>query len=116
MIGASIAFTAGSLLWPAWESNSINTTIIQTLRANRKYLAEINRYYHQSEGLTEYKLARKDAFLEMGNLNAAFQRMNQEPKSHQRNIGAINEIVSLNHTFFDRNGSSWRLYPKSQKR
>lgn len=99
IIGASIAFTAGSLLWPAWESYSINTTIIQALRANRKYLAEINRYYHQSDGLTEYKLARKDAFLEMGNLNAAFQRMSQEPKSHQENIGQINEIVDLNHTF-----------------
>ncbi|WP_375581043.1 FUSC family membrane protein [Marivirga tractuosa] len=98
IIGASIAFTAGSLLWPAWESYSINTTIIQALRANQKYLAEINRYYHQSDGLTEYKLARKDAFLEMGNLNAAFQRMSQEPKSHQDNLGKINEIVGLNHT------------------
>lgn len=99
LIGAVIAFSAGTLLWPAWESQSIKTTIIQALRADRNYLAEINRYYHQPEGLTDYKLARKEAFLEMGNLNAAFQRMNQEPKSHQQNIGAINEIVSLNHTF-----------------
>jgi len=99
LLGASIAFAAGSFLWPAWESYSINNTIIQTLRANRKYLSEINRYYHHPLGLTEYKLARKDAFLEMGNLNAAFQRMNQEPKSQQENIGKINEIVSLNHTF-----------------
>jgi uncharacterized membrane protein YccC len=98
IIGASIAFTSGSLLWPAWESKSIKNTIIQTLRANSKYLNEINRYYHQSEGLTDYKLARKDAFLEMGNLNAAFQRMSQEPKSHQENLGKINEIVGLNHT------------------
>jgi uncharacterized membrane protein YccC len=99
LIGASIAYIAGSFLWPAWESYSINTTIIETLRANRKYLAEINRYYHQFDGLNQYKLARKDAFLQMGNLNAAFQRMSQEPKSHQENIGAINEIVGLNHTF-----------------
>jgi uncharacterized membrane protein YccC len=99
LIGASIAFLAGSFLWPAWESYSINNTIIQTLGANRKYLAEIDRYYHQAEGLTEYKLARKDAFLEMGNLNAAFQRMSQEPKSQQESLGEINEIVSLNHTF-----------------
>lgn len=99
LIGASIAFIAGSFLWPAWESDSIKTSIIQTLRANRKYLHEINSYYHQSEDLTAYKLARKEAFLEMGNLNAAFQRMSQEPKSHQDNLGKINEIVSLNHTF-----------------
>ncbi|SMG39650.1 Uncharacterized membrane protein YccC [Marivirga sericea] len=99
LIGASIAFGAGSLLWPAWESDSIRTSIIQTLRANRKYLNEINQFYHQSEGLTDYKLARKEAFLEMGNLNAAFQRMSQEPKSQQENLGKINEIVGLNHTF-----------------
>lgn len=35
----------------------------------------------------------------MGNLNAAFQRMSQEPKSHQENLSQINEIVGLNHTF-----------------
>ncbi|WKV12063.1 FUSC family protein [Marivirga harenae] len=99
IIGAAIAFLAGALLWPAWESASINNTIIQTIRANRKYLSEIDRYYHKSDGLTSYKLARKEAFLEMGNLNAAFQRMSQEPKSQQENLGKINELVGLNHTF-----------------
>jgi len=99
LIGASIAFGAGSLLWPAWESDSIKTSIIQILRANRKYLHEIDRFYHHSESLTDYKLARKEAFLEMGNLNAAFQRMSQEPKSHHENLGKTNEIVGLNHTF-----------------
>lgn len=98
VIGASIAFTAGSLLWPAWESEGIKTNIVQTLSAHRNYLDEINKYYHQSASLTEYKLARKDAFLEMGNLNAAFQRMSQEPKSQQANLGKVNEIVGLNHT------------------
>ncbi|WNB18679.1 FUSC family protein [Marivirga arenosa] len=98
IIGAAIAFGAGTLLWPTWESESIQNTILKVLRANRKYLAQIDRYYHENSGLTDYKLARKEAFLEMGNLNAAFQRLSQEPKSQQHHVGKINEIVSINQT------------------
>jgi uncharacterized membrane protein YccC len=35
----------------------------------------------------------------MGNLNAAFQRMSQEPKSRQQHPMRIYKIVGLNHTF-----------------
>lgn len=99
LTGAVIAMLSISFLWPAWEHANIKSVIIQALRANRKYLAEINNYYHKPEGSTAYKLARKEAFLEMGNLNAAFQRMSQEPKSQQQQVGKFYEVVGLNHTF-----------------
>ncbi|GAA5033029.1 membrane protein [Marivirga lumbricoides] len=99
LTGAVIAMLSISFLWPAWEHTNIKSVMVQALRANRKYLAEINNYYHKSESNTAYKLARKEAFLEMGNLNAAFQRMSQEPKSQQQQVGKIYEIVGLNHTF-----------------
>lgn len=35
----------------------------------------------------------------MGELSGAFQRMTQEPKSKQKQLGLIYEIVGLNHTF-----------------
>ena len=35
----------------------------------------------------------------MGALSGAFQRMTQEPKSRQKQLGLIYEIVGLNHTF-----------------
>lgn len=46
-----------------------------------------------------YKLARKSAFIEMGNLSAAFQRMTQEPKSRQKNLSEIYTFIELNQTF-----------------
>ncbi|MHC2990184.1 hypothetical protein OB13_00755 [Pontibacter sp. HJ8] len=100
LTGAAIALGSISFLWPSWESLSIKGNIVKALNANRNYLAEIDRYNrHKMQNTTVYKLARKEAFLQMGNLNAAFQRMSQEPKSTQQNLMKIYEIVGLNHTF-----------------
>lgn len=100
LTGAVISMGAIAFLWPVWESANIKTVIIQALSANRKYLAEIKKCFVEScpPSLT-YKLARKDAFLEMGNLNAAFQRMSQEPKSRQGDFIHVYEITGLNQTF-----------------
>ncbi|WP_299708407.1 FUSC family membrane protein [uncultured Pontibacter sp.] len=100
LTGAAIAMGAISFLWPSWESLSIKSQIVKALHANRNYLAEIDRYnQHKTQNTTAYKLARKEAFLQMGNLNAAFQRMSQEPKSRQQHPMRIYKIVGLNHTF-----------------
>ncbi|MBX0332847.1 FUSC family protein [Pontibacter sp. HSC-14F20] len=100
LTGAVISIVAISFLWPSWESSSIKKNIVNTLNANRSYLAEIDRYNQQkSQNATAYKLARKEAFLQMGNLNAAFQRMSQEPKTAQQKLMEFYEIVGLNHTF-----------------
>ena len=42
---------------------------------------------------------RKEAFLQMSNLSAAFQRMAQEPKSKQNHFDDIYELVEINHSF-----------------
>ncbi len=100
LTGAAIAMGAISFLWPSWEVLSIKGNIVKALNANRSYLAEIAYYnQHKTQSSTAYKLARKEAFLQMGNLNAAFQRMSQEPKSTQQHLMEIYEIVGLNHTF-----------------
>ncbi|MBD1395954.1 FUSC family protein [Pontibacter sp. JH31] len=100
LTGAAIAMGAIYFLWPSWESLTIKGHIVKALSANRNYLAEIDRYnQHKTPNTTAYKLARKEAFLQMGNLNAAFQRMSQEPKSRQQHPMRIYKIVGLNHTF-----------------
>lgn len=100
LTGAVISVAAITFLWPSWESQSIKSSIVKALRANRLYLAEIDRYSQRKlQNTTDYKLARKEAFLQMGNLNAAFQRMSQEPKSAQQQLMEFYEIVGLNHTF-----------------
>ncbi|WP_424493485.1 FUSC family membrane protein [Salinimicrobium sp. GXAS 041] len=100
LLGAALAFLANSFLWPSWEYRGIKNFIEQSLKANSAYLEEINDYYQKKQLIpTSYKLARKQAFLAIGNLNAAFQRMTQEPLSKQKEVGTIYEIVGLNQEF-----------------
>lgn len=100
LVGAALAALGNLILWPKWESQNINKVISSSVLANLEYLEEIDWYYHKKDKLpVSYKLARKKAFLEMGNLSGAFQRMTQEPKSRQKRLGLIYEIVELNQTF-----------------
>lgn len=100
LIGAGLATLGNLLLWPAWEIQSLQNTLVKTVKANRIYLEEIIHYYNKKGNVSdEYKVARKKAFLEISDLSSAFQRMAQEPKSRQKNIDKVYEIVMLNHTF-----------------
>lgn len=99
LIGAGLATIGNILLWPSWEFFGIRTVIIDSIKANRNYLKEISNFYiKKGKVSTSYKLARKEAFLAMGNLSAAFQRMTQEPSSKQKNLDQIFEIAVLNHS------------------
>ncbi|MCG2429711.1 FUSC family protein [Aequorivita xiaoshiensis] len=99
-IGAGLATLGNLLLWPAWEIESMQKTLVKSLHANRIYLEEIISYYNKKGEVSDkYKVARKKAFLEMSDLSSAFQRMTQEPKSKQKNLDKVYEIAMLNHTF-----------------
>ncbi|HET7360725.1 MAG TPA: FUSC family protein, partial [Salinimicrobium sp.] len=96
LIGAGLAFLGNSFLWPTWEVKTINNFIASSIGANKDYLREIELFYRKKGDLpTAYKLSRKNAFLESGNLSAAFQRITQEPKLNV-NVGTIYKIVTLN--------------------
>ncbi|MEZ4792415.1 MAG: FUSC family membrane protein [Gelidibacter sp.] len=100
VVGAGLSYAAIRLLWPAWEFVDIKESILQSVSANHNFFLEITGYYQQKGSIpTSYNIARKEAFLETSNLSSAFQRMAQEPKSKQRNIDKIYELVVLNHTF-----------------
>jgi uncharacterized membrane protein YccC len=100
VIGAGLATLGNLLLWPSWEFFGIKLVISESIKANKEFLNEIARYYEKKgKVFTSYKLSRKQAFLATGNLNSAFQRMTQEPKSKQKNLEKVYELVVLNHTF-----------------
>jgi len=100
VIGAALSMAANYLLWPSWEFLNINTHMSKSIEANRVYVDEINVLYNNKIDPTlSYKLARKNAFIEIGNLMASFQRMTQEPKSKQLLRTEIYELAVLNHTF-----------------
>ena len=98
-IGAFMAFCTTHLLWPSWEFLKIKTHLKESLSAIKSYVIEIKTYYNvKGEPKTSYKLARKHAFIEVGNLMASFQRMVQEPKSKQKNKAELYELAVLNQT------------------
>ncbi|GGF17032.1 FUSC family protein [Flavobacterium limi] len=99
LVGAILAFLANQFLWPAWEFINTPIHIENSIRANRTYLREIADFYNKKgEVPTSYRLARKNVFIEIGNLMTSFQRMMQEPKSKQKTLPLVNKLVVLNHS------------------
>jgi len=99
IIGATIAVVANYTLLPSWEVNNLKQVILNALKMNKKYLLATQALYQDtSQHKLSYNLARKGAFLAIGNLNAAFQRLTQDPKSKQKEFQLIYEIVTLSQT------------------
>ena len=100
VVGAGLAFLGAKFLWPTWEYTIIQNFIRESIKANLEFIKEIEEYYKQKAALpSSYRLARKKAFLAMGDLNAAFQRMAQEPRTEKKQLDETFRIVSLNQEF-----------------
>lgn len=100
LLGATLAMVANLFLFPSWEFMAIDDSLQKVLIANMGYLNRIEEKYRTKDPKeTNYKLSRKKAFLAVGDLNAAFQRMTQEPKSRQKFYAEIYDIVVLQNTF-----------------
>lgn len=100
LVGAGLSYAAMRWLWPTWEFADIKESIEKSVKANKDFLHKITEYYQLKGNIpTSYNIARKEAFLETSNLSSAFQRMTQEPKSKQKEMDKVYELVVLNHTF-----------------
>jgi uncharacterized membrane protein YccC len=116
LIGATLAFIGNYILWPVWEAKNIKDFLIDAVKGFEAYLIEINKYYHQKgETATSYNLSRKEAFLKVGNLNAAYQRLLQEPKSKQENSAIIYDVITISNTFLS-SLSALSMYIKNNER
>ncbi|MFV8363390.1 FUSC family membrane protein [Flavobacterium sp. ZT3P35] len=99
VIGAVLAFVANHFLWPSWEFLNVRIHLEKAIKANQIYLQEIATFYNKKGSIsTSYRLARKNAFIEIGNLMASFQRMTQEPKSKQKQLPLVYKLAVLNHS------------------
>ncbi|ASZ12428.1 FUSC family protein [Chitinophaga pendula] len=102
-IGGSLAFVANQILWPSWEHNYLPSYMQKMLTANKLYFDQAMRpYTAQPFSTVDYKLARKETYVNMGNLMSAFQRMLSEPKSKQKSASGVYHFVVLNHTLTSR--------------
>jgi uncharacterized membrane protein YccC len=101
LLGCAIAFAAGYFLFPRWESDQLKQYMQGILKANAAYLQKIiDALSGKKPDMLEYKLARKDVYLNSANLSAAFQRMLSEPKSKQKKEKDVHQFVVLNHILF----------------
>ncbi len=100
VIGAALSYLSMRWLLPAWSFMEIGNSIKSGLKANTAFFKSISSYYqHKGNVPTSLKVHRKEAFLQMSNLSAALQRMVQEPKSKQKHIDHIYELVEINQIF-----------------
>lgn len=106
LVGATLAFAANYLLWPSWEFLNVRVFLKKSIKANYHYLKEISLFYNEKgEVTTSYKIARKFAFIEIGNLMTSFQRMTQEPKSKQKQLPQLYKLVDLNYSLVSSSAS-----------
>ncbi|OAB78643.1 FUSC family protein [Cochleicola gelatinilyticus] len=99
VLGAGIAVIANYTLWPSWEALNMKHVLLTMLQRNTEYLIATQKLYHdKTEAELSYKVARKEAFLAISNLNGAFQRMTQDPKSKQKEYRLLYDMVTLNQT------------------
>ncbi len=99
VVGAAIAVVANYLLFPSWEADNLKEVLLNTLKMNQNYLLATQTLYQDTSTFRlSYNVARKEAFLAISNLNAAFQRLTQDPRSKQKEFQLIYEIVTLNQT------------------
>jgi YccS/YhfK family integral membrane protein len=97
-IGSALAFTSAFIIFPNWESEQLNENLSKVLISNQNYLKTVTkRLSGEPLDTVEYKLARKEVYVQSGNLSAAFERMISEPKSKQKNVKDIHRFVVLNH-------------------
>ncbi|GAA4441261.1 FUSC family protein [Pontibacter saemangeumensis] len=98
LLGSAIAFTASYLLFPNWESEKLSGLMQKMLQANIGYLQKLETCVAgRGVSINEYKLARKEVYINSANLSAAFQRMISEPKRKQHNVDKVHSFLVLNH-------------------
>ena len=98
LIGAALAFTASRLLWPAWDSEAIAGPIAQAIAGNAEYLREEATLFSQREEDTlAYRVARREAFVKLGELDAAYVRVLQEPGRKRLSDDQLRRLVTVNH-------------------
>jgi len=84
VIGCVIAALAVILILPDWRGRKLNTWLIDVLRCNGEYLAQIFTQYKTGEkNDLAYRIVRRDAHNAEVALSSKISDILREPKSHQ---------------------------------
>lgn len=85
LAGAALALVCGYALWPLWERVRLPDQLANALHAEARYVRALIEAAAAGAGLSaELLVARREAEIEVGNADAAFQRMLTEPRRQRR--------------------------------
>ncbi|GEM_PF-302469 len=100
LVGGFMAFISCYIIFPTWEKNSMNDYIQKALIADYEFIFLIFKKLADNEvSTTDYKIARKDIFIAMANINSVFQRIISEPKDKQHHAKELNKFTIFNQSF-----------------
>lgn len=98
LIGSGIALLASYSLFPNWEHEKLKNAMIDLIKSNHNYFHQVTLlYFEKEQNLTNYKVARKEVYVNTSNLASLFQRMFSEPKSKQVYMQELHQFTVLNH-------------------
>ena len=98
LIGSGIALIASYSLFPNWEHEKLKKAMIDLIKSNNKYFNQVTSiYFEEEQSITNYKVARKEVYVNTSNLASLFQRMFSEPKSKQIYMPELHQFTVLNH-------------------
>jgi uncharacterized membrane protein YccC len=96
-IGSAIAYIVSYFVLPTSEHEKIDKYILEALKSNRKYFNVVAEAFSLPQDPTQYKMARKNAFVALANLSDNFQRMLSEPRSQQPHMQQYHQFVAATH-------------------
>jgi uncharacterized membrane protein YccC len=116
LIGGFLAFTSSYVILPSWEGSQVKNYMRNLLIANYNYLVELLEIaLGKEENITEYKLIRKEVYVNTANLASAFQRMITEPKSTQKNSKEVHSFIVFNHLLSSYTANLFTTIEKTNK-
>ncbi|NGP89778.1 FUSC family protein [Fodinibius halophilus] len=118
IIGATLVIGAVHYLWPSWEYQKFPYLLRQSLKANKKYLDKVLSYLFRGKfDEKEYRLARKQAYVDMANLISSYHRLSGDPKSKQKGARLSYDLALLNYMILSATtslGIFLQRHPKQQ--
>lgn len=97
-IGSVIAFVVALFVLPTWEHQQMGKLIKNALETNRAYFDTVaTAFIGQNVNITEFKVARKNAFVALANISDNLQRMLSEPKDKRRKLLHYHQFVASTH-------------------
>ncbi len=98
LIGSGIALLASYSLFPNWEHEKLKKAMIDLIKSNNNYYQQVKSlYFEKEQSITNYKVVRKEVYVNTSNLASLFQRMFSEPKSKQVYMQELHQFTVLNH-------------------